>query len=58
MKYIGKGVEFYVHDGEKRVGTIKKIEFHQQLGEPVFTIKTPYGNTARLTKDEIHRINS
>lgn len=58
MKYIGKGVEFYVSDGTKRVGIITKIEFHKELGKPLFTLRTPYGNTARLTKDEIHRINS
>jgi len=56
MKYIGKGVEFYVGDGTKRVGKIKKIEFDQLLGKPVFIIQTPFGNIARLTRNEISKI--
>ena len=56
MKYIGKGIEYFTHDGTKRVGTITKIEFHQQLKKPLFTCISPYGNVFRLSRDEIHKV--
>ncbi|MFY0519273.1 hypothetical protein ACOMCU_15820 [Lysinibacillus sp. UGB7] len=53
MKYIGKVFEYYSHHGEKRKATCKKIEFHQELGKPIFIGITPFGNHVRLTREEI-----
>lgn len=55
MKYIGKGFVYFTHDGNKRVATCRKIEFHQGLGKPIFIGVSPYGNVVRLTRNEIHR---
>ncbi|MGK4040833.1 hypothetical protein AB0Y20_00930 [Heyndrickxia oleronia] len=55
MKYIGRGFEYFTHNGVKRVATCTKVEFHQLLGKPVFIGISPYGNQVRLTKNEIHR---
>lgn len=43
MKYIGKGFEYFTHCGIKRVGTVKKIEFHKELGKPIFIGVSPLG---------------
>ncbi|MFS1518582.1 hypothetical protein V1503_19275 [Bacillus sp. SCS-151] len=55
MKYIGRGIEYYTFNGEKRTAVINKIEFHKALRRPIFTGLSPYGNLVRLTRDEIHR---
>lgn len=55
MKYIGKGFEYFTHCGTKRVGTVKKIEFHKELGKPIFIGVSPFGNTLRLSREEIYR---
>lgn len=55
MKYIGKGFEYFTSDGSKKAATCKKIMFHKGLGKPLFIGISPYGNTVRLTKEEIYR---
>lgn len=55
MKYIGKVFEYYTHQGDKRKATCKRIEFHQELGKPIYIGLSPFGNQVRLTKAEIHR---
>lgn len=55
MKYIGKGFEYFTHSGTMRGGTVKKIEFHQGLGKPIFIGVSPFGHVLRLTREEIHR---
>ncbi|GEM_PF-7070267 len=55
MKYIGKGFEYFVSDGTKRVAACKEIQFHRGLSKPLFIGISPYGNVVRLTKEEIYR---
>jgi hypothetical protein len=55
MKYIGKRFEYFTHDGTRRIATCEKIEFHQELGKPIFIGKSLFGNVVKLTKDEIYR---
>lgn len=55
---IGKVIEYIVKTDnglEKRKANVKKIEFNNQLGKPIFTAVTPFKNTIRLTRDEILR---
>ena len=55
MKHIGKKFEYYTNQGNKYTAVCQKIEFDKLLGKPLFTGVSPYGNTVKLTKDEIHR---
>lgn len=55
MKYIGKGFEYLTHNGTKRVAKVESIEFHPTLKKPIFIGKSPFGNTVKLTREEIHR---
>ena len=54
-QYVGKVMEYEVNSGEKRVATVEKVEFHQELGKELFVGKSPNGHTVKLTKDEIDR---
>ncbi|MGG0308359.1 hypothetical protein ABEY43_06905 [Priestia megaterium] len=56
MKYMGRQIEYLTHNGNKHTGVIKNIEFHQGLKKPLFIIVTPFGNVARLSKEEIHKV--
>lgn len=55
MRKIGRGFEYFISDGTKRVATCTKIEFHEGLRKPLFTGISPHGNKIRLTREEIHR---
>lgn len=56
MSSVGKLFEYFTYQGEKRTATCVSMEFHKGLRKILYTCVSPYGNTVRLTKDEIHRI--
>lgn len=56
MSVVGKLFEYITYQGETRTATCVKIEFHKGIKKILYTCVSPYGNTVRLTKDEIHRI--
>lgn len=53
MKHIGRTFEYYTSDGQRRTARCTGIEFHQLLGKPIFIGVSAYGNTVRLSKDEV-----
>jgi hypothetical protein len=58
MKYLGKKFLYEtigVNGVKMNRGTITSVEFHKELG-PIFNAISPFGNTFRVTKREIHKI--
>lgn len=56
-KYIGRAIEYYTHNGSKRIATVTKISFHPGLKKPIFEAVSPYGNKVELTRDEIYKFS-
>lgn len=54
-KYIGKTFIYAVNSGETRKARCVEIQMNHSVGKPLFIGKTVYGNTVKLTRDEIIR---